>query len=114
MYVPNARTDEVYNEKYLAEKDKDVIAGYDEATKTIDSFFDNLEVYDFEVDEEDIDLGRFLDNHEEIKEALKNNLLEHLESGRNTLVVEMIDHMDDGEYEKIKAKVDGDKTDGQK
>ena len=108
-YIPNARTDDEYNEKYLMENDKDIVKGYDLATKTIDSFFDNLEVYDFEVDGEDIDVGRFLDNHTEIKELFKANLMEHLESGRNELVVSMIDNMDGNEYNKIKAKVDGGK-----
>lgn len=108
-YIPNVRTDEDYNDKYLAEKDKDIIKGYDLATETIDSFFDNLETYDFEVDGEDIDIGRFLDNHLEIKELFKANLMEHLESGRNELVTFMIDNMSEKEYEKIKAKVNGGK-----
>lgn len=106
MYMPNARTDEAYNEKYLVGKSKATLDGYDIAVDAIDSFFDNLEVYDFEVDGEDIDLGRFLDNHPEIKEVFKGNLLEHLESGRNALVVSEIETMDEGEYEKIKAEVD--------
>lgn len=105
-YIPNVRKDENYNEKYLAEKDKDIVRGYDFATKTIDSFFDNLEIYDFEVEGEDIDIGRFFDNHPEIKELFKANLMEHLESGRNELVVSMIDGMDEKEYERIRKEVD--------
>lgn len=107
MYMPNVREDEAYNTKYLVGEDRDILKGFDLATDTIRSFFDNLEVYDFEVNGEDIDLGRLLDNHPEIKETFINNLAEHIEQGRNELVVSMIDNMDDGVYEKIKKQVDG-------
>ena len=106
-YIPSTREDDTYNEKYLNENDKEYVRGFDHAVNDcLDSFFYNLDAYDFEVEGEDVDLGRFLDNHEEIKEKFVANLKEWFESERDEMIVSMIDHMDDAEYEAIKAKVD--------
>lgn len=105
-YIPDTRKDGTYNQKYLNAKDKEYLRGFDHALEdTLESFFYNLESYDFEVEGEDIELGRFLDNHEEIKQRLLDNIKQHFEADRNEMIVSMIDHMDDGEYEKIKEKV---------
>ena len=107
MKVPDTRTDKDYNEKYLNEDDKKYINGFDfGAEETIDSFFANLESFDWDVEDEDIDLYRILTNHPDICDRLQENLKEHFESERDMLIVSMIDSMNDEEYDKIKEEVD--------
>lgn len=107
-YIPDCREDATYNEKYLNKNDKQYIKGFDFAVEDVlDSFFDNIEDYDFEVDGEDIDIGRILVNHEAILDKLKEAIHEHFESERDVMITSMIDHMDDEEYAKIKSEVDG-------
>ena len=108
MKLPNTRTDETYNEKYLNENDKEFVNGFDYgAEEVIDSFFANLEAYDWDAEDEDIDLYKILTNHPDICERLQENLKDHFESERDSLIVSMIDAMDDEEYEEIKKEVDG-------
>ena len=108
MKVPDTRTDEDYNEKYLNKNDKAYVNGYDHAVDDVlDSFFANLDIFDWDVEDEDIDLYRILTNHPDICDRLQENLKEHFESNRDEMIVSLIDHMDDGEYEKIKKEVDG-------
>ena len=106
-YIPDARTDDTYNEKYLNEKDKEYIKGYDYAVEEVlESFFANMDIYDMSVDGEDIDIGRILTNHEEIAEKLKESMKDYFESERDQMITSMIDHMCDEEYKTIKEKVD--------
>ena len=45
-YIPDCRTDEYYNEKYLNAEDKEFIAGYDYAVEAIVSLIEhNVEIY---------------------------------------------------------------------
>ena len=104
MILPDCRTDENYNEKYLNEKDKEYIAGYDWAVKEIATFFANLDVYP---EVEDI----LADNKavivegkaEKVEEAIKD----WLESSRDELITAILDEYSEEEYEKLKAKADG-------
>ena len=107
-YIPNAREDDTYNEKYLNHDDKEFIKGYDYAVEEVlESFFNNLDSYDWDVDGEDIDLEKILTNHEKIAEKLLENLKKHFESDRDEMITSMIDHMTDEEYAKIRTEVDG-------
>lgn len=107
-YIPDCRNDDDYNEKYLNHDDKEYIRGYDYAVEdSLDCFFDNIGDYDFDVDDEDIDLGKILSNHESILNKLKEVLKEHFESERDEMITSMIDNMDDDEYSKIRTEVDG-------
>lgn len=107
-YIPDCREDENYNEKYLNHDDKEFIKGFDYAVEdALDSFFYNLDSYDWDVDGEDIDLEKILTNHEELCEKLKDNIKNHLESERDEMIVSMIDHYEDDEYAKIRTEVDG-------
>lgn len=94
-YIPDCRTDEFYNEKYLVGNDKMFLAGYDWAVEQITTLFYNLEVYP--------ELVGLLEGHEE---ELESALRDYAEMGRNELVTSMIDGMTDEEFEEIKAKVD--------
>lgn len=107
-FIPDCREDEYYNQKYLNAADKEFIKGYDYAVESVlDSFFYNLDSYNFEVDGEDIDIGRFLENHEAIKDKFVDCMKIHFESDRDEMITSMIDHMNEEEYNKIKASVDG-------
>lgn len=107
-YIPDCREDDDYNEKYLNHDDKEYIKGYDYAVEdALDSFFNNIGDFDFDVDGEDIDLGKILLNHETILNKLKEAMKEHFESERDEMITSMIDNMDDEEYAKIRTEVDG-------
>lgn len=107
MYLPNVREDEAYNQKYLTEKDKTFLDGYDFAVeKVLGTAFANLDNYSLVADGEDIDLGRILENHPKLTAKLEEAMQDYFESERNELVVSMIDGMNEGEYEHIKALVD--------
>lgn len=44
-YIPDCRTDEVYNEKFLKGNDKEYVAGFDYCVEmAVDNFFDNLDI----------------------------------------------------------------------
>lgn len=105
--IPDCRADETYNQKYLNEKDKEYIKGYDYAVEEVlESFFGNIEMYDLSVEGEDIDIGRILENHESILNKLKESMMDYFESSRDEMITSMIDNMDEKEYEEIKASVD--------
>ena len=44
-YIPNCRTDENYNERYLNRRDKRFVAGYDFAVEQALNILNNAEVY---------------------------------------------------------------------
>ena len=93
-YIPDVRTDENYNEKFLNEEDKMFLAGYDWAVEQATNMCNNLEVYPelLEIME---------DNKAVIKEGkadiLKDALSHWLEADRNELVVSMLDAYEDEE-----------------
>ena len=102
MRIPDCRTDENYNEKYLRGRDKHVIEGYDYLVENaIESFFFNLDMY------EGLD-DIFSDNKAVVMKGkadlVKEALLDWIESGRDELICAMIDDMDDAEYAKAKEE----------
>lgn len=108
-YIPDCRSDECYNEKYLVGNDDNFVAGYDYCAKeAVDAFFDNLDIYEgvFDIDGEDINLARFLENHAEVKTALREALQEYVENRRDELITSFIDDMDEDEFAKTKERVD--------
>lgn len=124
-YIPDCRKDESYNQKYLNEKNKREIKGYDWcAEEVVDTFFDNLDTY---IDE---DLLKILESElpEEYREEyewvreygepekrtvitladlIRSKIQEFIEEERDELIVSMLDSMDEAEYERIKEQVDG-------
>ena len=111
-YIPDTRTDETYNQKYLNEKDREFIRGFDFAVDDVlESFFMNVGDCDLDVEGEDIDLAKIFTNHPEITEKLKTTMQEWIEGERDTMITSMIDHMEDTEYDAIKEKVDSEEAD---
>ena len=130
--IPNCRTDENYNQKYLSEDDKRELSGFDWcAEMVVDNFFNNIEDYDAldktgfigqflaqdvpeELQEEytmEYDFDKEEDREEDRKvktvaDYLRYCLLEWIEGERNEMIISMIESMTDEEYEAIKAKVD--------
>lgn len=129
--IPECRTDEYYNQKYLNETDKEFLRGFDWCTEmAADNFFDNM--FDFfgsdsyfehilseklpeeMQDEYDYEMSyNGTTEHRKIKtyaDLLRAKLLDWIEYERDELIVSMIDGMKEEEYETIKAKIDGGKT----
>lgn len=129
-YIPDCRTDEDYNEKYLNEKDFQFVRGYDWAVEqVIDNFFDNIEVTesdylmsvlneelpDYLVQKYEVPASYKGEAEQEYEtrtaktygDLLRMNLLRWAECGRDELITSMIDGMSDEEYQAIKEKVDG-------
>lgn len=125
MRIPDCRTDETYNQKYLNEKDKEFVAGYDYvADEIIDNFFDNDM---FGLQDEESYLGHML--CERLPESLmveyeddrigedteittyadliRIKLLEWIEMYRDELITSLLEGYEEEEYQKIKEKVDG-------
>lgn len=129
-YIPDCRTDENYNQKYLNQKDKQILNGFDWAIEmAVDNFFNNLELL------EDGYLEHILNDNvakgpegqqEEYKmeftfggrepetrkvdtfaDLLRFKILEFCEMERDELITSMIDGMDESEYDSIKRSVDG-------
>lgn len=130
-YIPDCRNDENYNEKYLNNFDKEFVRGYDWCVEmSVDNFFDNLDIY-FEDDShimhllneelpenmrEEYEIERtFADENARVEkrdvktyvDLLRSKILDYIEMERDELITSMIDNMDEQEYAKIKAKVDG-------
>lgn len=136
-YIPDCRADENYNQKYLKEKDKEFVAGFDWCVEmAVDNFFDN-DMY--ELQDEDGYLGHIL--CEEVPESMqteyemsftfnfgedgeyeektetriiktyadliRSKILEWIEMERDMLITSMIEGMDEDEYAQAKAKIDG-------
>lgn len=129
-YIPDCRSDENYNEKYLNERDYHEVKGYDWAVEqVIDNFFDNLEVTESDyliammeeplpeesVQEYEVPTTFNGDESQEYEtrtaktygDLLRMNLLRWAECGRDELITSIIDGMTDEEYQAIKEKVDG-------
>lgn len=102
-YIPDCRTDEYYNEKYLNEKDKEFVIGFDYCTQVaVECGFANIEDFfdEFKIDVRPSDIGK-------VTEAVEKWLLDWIESQRNELITSMLDDMSDEEYKQIKSKVNG-------
>ena len=129
--IPDCRNDADYNQKYLNDKDKEFVRGFDWcAEEAVDNLFDNLEyieddyiikLLEKEVPEYDQNEYEwepsFCAYGEEIKDEkrkvrtvadyLRMILIYWIEAERDQLITSMIDNMDDDEYEAIRNKVDG-------
>lgn len=130
-YIPDCREDEVYNEKYLADRDKQFVDGYDWCLEcAVDSFWDNLGVYfggDSAVrffldqklpeemqDEYEVEWKYFGTDGdtastrkvETIGDLLRSNMLDWVERHRNELITGMIDNMEPDKLREIKDRVD--------
>lgn len=112
MYIPDCRTDSFYNVEQLNDSDKAEVKGYDWCTEAaVDNFFDNLDTY-FEDDsvvmelmtkelpesmKTEYDFGD--DDHREVKtygDYFRMNLLIHIESTRDEMIVSMVDNATGG------------------
>lgn len=97
-YIPDCRTDENYNEKYLNEKSKVYIAGFDCAIETIVCMIEgNLDTFP------ELESAMSEDTQNDLAEAVKI----WAESTRNELITSMIDTMSDEEYDSIKEQTHG-------
>lgn len=102
MRVPDCRTDENYNERYLRGNDAEFVRGYDFLTdNVIESFFYNLDIY------EDLDL--IFDDNKAVMmkgkvDLVKNALLDYIENERDMLITSMIDEMPEEEYAKVREE----------
>lgn len=102
-YIPDCRTDEYYNEKYLNELDNEFVRGFDYCTtEAVECGFANIEDFfgEFDIDVRPSDIRK-------VTEAVEKWLLDWIEGQRDELITSMIDDMSDEEYTKIKSKVDG-------
>lgn len=77
----------------LSAEDKAFMEGFCAATDSAASLLYNLDVYqnNFDVDGVDINLARFLENHEDVREALEVSLLHWLETEKTEYITQMID-----------------------
>ena len=128
-YIPDCRTDENYNEKYLNAQDKEFLRGFDWCCEmAADCFFDNLpflndshimHMLNEEIQEEaheEYDVESDFDvpaQHRIIKtyvDLIRARMLDFIESERDELITSMIDSMDEAEYQALKECVDNGHT----
>lgn len=79
--------------KKLSPEDKAFLTGFCDATDSAASLLYNLDVYkgNFDVDGVDINLVRFLENHEEVMEALEVSLMHWMETEKMKYLTQMIE-----------------------
>ena len=131
-YIPDCRSDEYYNQKYLTGDDKKVIWGFDWCVEmVVDNFFDNFDVVDSDYLDRVLTQPLLLPEGEQVEYTMEDtfsffqeeSLPEHkkletyldylwyklrmwIESNRNELITAFLDEMDEDEYQKVKAAVD--------
>lgn len=126
-YIPDCRTDEAYNEKYLNENDAAEVRGFDWcAEMAADMFFDNLPseiegLLAAELPEsmrEEYDVASDIDKkaasqHRTVNtwaDLMRKAMLDFIESERDEMIVSMIENMTDDEYNANKERVDNGRT----
>ena len=79
--------------KKLSPEDKAFLTGFCAATDSAASLLYNLDVYNgnFDVDGVDINLVRFIENHEEVREALEVSLMHWMETEKMKYLTQMIE-----------------------
>lgn len=79
--------------KKLSPEDNAFLAGFCAATDSAASLLYNLDVYqgNFDVDGVDINLVRFLENHEEVREAMEVSLLHWMETEKTEYITQMLE-----------------------
>ena len=107
-HIPDARTDEYYNERYLSPQQTVFMCGYDGAIEDGKSFFANFDAFDLDVDVRPSDISAVAD-------ALSSAYELWMEAQRNVNIMSMIDSQNAEQY---KANVeaagkDGDKKNGE-
>lgn len=77
----------------LSPEDKAFLQGFCAATESAENLLYNLDVYkdNFDVDGVDINLVRFLENHEEVREALDVSLYHWMETKKQEYITSMIE-----------------------
>ena len=103
MIIPDCRTDEIYNQKYLKADDARFIQGFDFAVQEMLSLFDNLGAYP--------DVEELLDDKKAIlkegkAELMRDALDEWVEMSRDEMITSMLDGYGEDEFQKIKEAVD--------
>lgn len=98
-YIPDCRSDEYYNQKYLSHDNAICLIERDLTASDAGGFFDNLDIYP--------ELNNLLADDQ--WRIVKDCLMDYLEMQRDNVVTSMIDSMDESEYEQNKANVDSDK-----
>ena len=124
-YIPDGRTDEFYNQKFLNNEGKAELKGYDWcAEEVVDCFFDNIDnageyleaILNTEIPEETHETYEWVPTFGDEAETrtiktwgdlLRARLLDWIESNRNELIVSLIENMDDEELEAIREKING-------
>ena len=126
--IPDCRSDEYYNQKYLSSADRREIFGFDWCAETVENFFANLEWLDEnekllkflekempeeEQEENEWDYITLNGERETGKEKLvtyadylRAALIEWIEMERDEVITSLIDSMTDEEYTKIKEQID--------
>lgn len=79
--------------KKLNPEDKAFLEGYCAATDSATSLLYNLDVYkgNFDIDGVDINLVSFLENHEEVREALEVSLVHWMETEKMEHLTQMVE-----------------------
>lgn len=96
-----------YWEGYLDNDDKNWLKGYDWAVdEVLSMIFDNIGDLELEVEGEDMDMSRFLMNHPEIRQKMKDAFEQEFESCRDQLVVSMIEKYSQEKYDQLKKVAD--------
>lgn len=130
-YIPDCRTDENYNEKFLNEKDSEFVRGFDWCVEmAVDNFFANEM---FELQNADSYLGHILNEKlpeemqseydvefrfagtgdketetrkvETYADLIRSKILDWIEMERDELITSMIDNMSDEDLDRNKQKV---------
>ena len=114
---PESKEPNPYYEGYLNKEDKKFINAYDYTVDEADNFFYNLDTFVDDIESEDFDIDKVdmtLLEADEIPEAdkanatretrimlwFKESLAQHFEMNRDELVTSMLDNMDEKEYQK--------------
>ena len=92
-YIPDCRTDETYNEKFLGHNDREYVSGYDFCVKQALNALDNLDAWDDrgELDVRPSDIEKTLKAFREFQKMW-------LEIARNELIASLINSMSKEEY----------------
>lgn len=79
--------------KKLSPEDKAFMQGFCAATDSAANLLYNLDVYqgNFDVDGVDINLVRFLENHEEVRKTLEKSLMDWMETEAMEYLTQMIE-----------------------
>lgn len=95
----DARNDDVYNQDFVCDTDKEFLRGYDFAMEQVLNMLRDL--YNYMTRNE---LLEALIDKEDVEKMLSEKAEEYLEGERDMLVTSMIDSLDKEEYDVLKKK----------